>query len=299
MKLAIPILIIVGVVAMQAQWAIIQFSLQSDLGLQYLHETKLSVEKSGIAKFDAGLNTKVIRAYGPYSHPNVMAGVCLIALTLLAFLSTKRVLPRSTFYLVPVLTLAILLSFSRAAFLGLLILAVVFSYSRQSILRKFFVSVVVLVLVFLCISPLWLDRLLDSGDLGVSERVSGSIFGWNILGDNLLLGFGPGVYELGILAQHLALSSNFDYWEIAPAHNAVLLLAAEWGVLFFAALFLVFTWSVWHRLNSSFVFLLPLLPLVFFDHYLATRPAPFLLVVLLFVVVLLFGDEREVLPKKI
>ena len=60
---------------------IVQFVIQDDFGLQYLGESQLDTNSSGVAKFAFGAD-KLIRAYGPYAHSNPYSGVMVLDLIL-------------------------------------------------------------------------------------------------------------------------------------------------------------------------------------------------------------------------
>ncbi len=285
-------LVITGIAALHAQWAILQFSLQHDLGFQILGETDINVNTNGIAKFFAG-DTKLIRAYGPYAHPNIMAGSLLILLTLSLhfFLQhngaqknpakrTQVLLHSSHALILPIyalIILAILLSFSKAAWIGLiLLLAQTGSFFRwPKIIKQ--LSLVFLVTSFV-ISPLIYYRLADKEDLGMQDRYTSLEWASRLLTrDNVLRGVGIGNYkqELTKLLQR----SGIEYlpWQIAPLHSAPLLALIELGFIPFVTLSILLTLL----LGKNIVLLLPTLPLLLFDHYLYTMAAPMIFMAIL------------------
>lgn len=67
--------------------AITQFILQSDLGLQFLGEPRISNEIKGIAK----LSNNIIRPYGLFQHPNILAGILVIT----SFINPYTNIPKS------------------------------------------------------------------------------------------------------------------------------------------------------------------------------------------------------------
>ena len=83
------ILVILAVLVLQAQWGIGQFILQRDLGLYLIGESRLSVSVDGVAKFALG-DDKLIRAYGPFEHANILAGSLVIGLMLYVLLVTGK-----------------------------------------------------------------------------------------------------------------------------------------------------------------------------------------------------------------
>nr|MBP7819737.1 hypothetical protein [Candidatus Gracilibacteria bacterium] len=71
--------LITGLILSQITIAFLQFLLQSDLGLQFLSEPEIATTIKGIAKlgFENGLT--MIRSYGTFDHPNILAGFLCIS----------------------------------------------------------------------------------------------------------------------------------------------------------------------------------------------------------------------------
>ena len=116
----------IGLVVLQAQWGLLQFILQHDLGFTFLGEPHLTAGTNGVAKFMMQ-GTKIIRAYGPYLHPNALAASLVAGLQMCAFfminLGRQK---KSARYGVSIyimftsffILLALLVTFSRAGLLG-------------------------------------------------------------------------------------------------------------------------------------------------------------------------------------
>jgi hypothetical protein len=281
--------LLIGVICLQAQWGIVQFVIQHDLGFQILGESDISSAIPGVAKFMT-LDHKIVRAYGPYGHPNAFAATLLVGIYLIGYLFLKfysdeiKVFP--FIYILPVgyiLFLALLLSFSRVAYLSAFLLAcclrvAVFSpklpfYLRSSV-RNFVVLGVVTLLV---LTPLFIYRFTDREDMGFVERGRGSVFAFDILRHSSLpelwFGHGVGLYRDVLQRYFSSQSIPYEKWEVAPLHNTLGLLVFEIGIMgmLFVGIFIFFP-ILRHR--SGWLFLLPLLPLALGDHYFLTQTTP-------------------------
>ncbi len=116
-------LILFSAGSIQAIIAILQFINQKSLGLKFLGESVLSVDMPNVAEIVfAGF--PLLRSYGTFPHPNVL-GYFLIATILFAlYLFIKIPYPRfrlSVAFLAGLQFMALILTFSRTAWLGLLI----------------------------------------------------------------------------------------------------------------------------------------------------------------------------------
>jgi O-antigen ligase len=129
-------------VLLQSALAVGQFLIQDDFGLQRLGESPLDPAAAGVARIEIG-DITIMRAYGTFPHPNVLAAYLVGALfavlalsrtsdvfpaskrliewsSLRAFLFNKRQIP-NVWWLIAVLPLmfALLVTFSRAALAAL------------------------------------------------------------------------------------------------------------------------------------------------------------------------------------
>ena len=276
--------VLLGVLMLQAQWGLFQFMVQRDLGMYLLGETRLEVREPGIAKF-AVFGRKLIRGYGPYPHANNFGGAMVIGIvaTILLFSpqphrERKQVpLPVSQLAFAVFFWLGLLVSFSRSAYIGAgLALILGFLYVRRQV-KHWIIPLLVSIFVF---TPLFMSRSGDPADVAVSERILGYEWAVEIIkGHGLWYGSGLGNYE-EVLRSFLVQSSiSFEDWQIAPVHSAPLLLAAELGVLpalllaTGVGLALVLSWPREGRLGLGML-LLPIVPLALFDYYLVRQLAP-------------------------
>lgn len=279
------------IVSMQAVWGVSQFALQHGLGWHWIGETAIDVHTPGVAKFSldgsvAGTETKLIRAYGPFPHANSYGGTLVlgvVAAISVYFFSRRR--ERAWFMIVlALLMMGVLVSFSRAAAISmLLLLAVIFLFDgplNTFWRRRLWLLLSVVLLVFV---PLFSARMRDGEDVARSERVQGVQWAWQILEEgSLWRGSGMGQYEKRLRAHLKKEGVTYTFWQIEPVHNAVLLVAVEWGVVVTIGFLLVGLWW-WVRSWWHLGLLLALLPLFILDHYLVTQTGSLLALLTLLV----------------
>lgn len=300
-------LAVLGVLVLQAQWAVLQFTLQHDLGLSILGEPRLSPAIAGVAKFTFE-DTKIIRGYGPYLHANALAGAMLAGLVLLSYMAL--VMTREKFIQFEVrvfflsvyvcLLLALLISFSRLAYLGFAALvvcslALVFSRRLMALrsLRPYGITLLVCAILF---SGLLAGRLADPADQASTERLRGYEWYGRLFTPQIFWrGMGVGNYERHLYSFLMVERLSFHPWEIAPIHSALLLALVEVGLLPLFGLFLFWGWFVWKRWQPSVqtvaFMVLPTVPIILLDHYLVSLPST--LAVLLTVWFLILAMEPK------
>lgn len=275
---AIAIYVLVVSLTIHSLWGIAQFSLQSDLNLDFLGETPIELGQPGIATFRTLAGEKLVRGYGPYPHPNVLAGS--IVLGLIIFL--HRYHQRRQISRVPdavmryFLALALLLTFSRTAWAAAALLYAVSRLTKTEVVRV----IPVLITIIIC-APLLLARVPAGDEAALIERRNGLADARVLIQQSPLWhGVGPGNYQ-DALAEHLNRQHiAYESWQIAPVHNIPLLLVAELGVLpaLFLISLLIFVWGP--RFQTTWLFIVPVVPLVLFDHYLLTQTAPLVYLVM-------------------
>lgn len=264
----ISMLALIALLTLQAQWGIVQFIFQHDLGLHLIGESVLSTATPAVAKF-AVAGTRLIRAYGPYPHANIFGGMMVIATTLILFLK-QRVLRR---WILPIVFIGLVLSFSRSAYIGGLIVLLILLYKQH--MRRWMPTT----LIALTLSPLILFRFIDTEDRAFMERVRGYAWAIEILSNQpIATGIGIGHYQSTLQVFLTDKHVSYNLWEIAPVHSAPLLLLVEFGLLPTAALIgllLAFTPP------DRYVLLTATTPALLLDHYFLTNIAAFTLLGLL------------------
>lgn len=293
-------LLLIGIVCLHSFWALAQFLLQQDLGMHYWGEPRLTSEAPGVAKFSwvAG-DHKIIRAYGPYPHPNSLAGVLVIGLLLIALLAERyRAARRAAAFLALPMVLALLATFSRSALLGALVLGAVFALRNKAVPSlwpfhnaKYFLAVGLIVLVA---APLWIARMSDPNATAWEERQTGVTWAWNVIAAQGWRGVGIGQYPLTLTAFLDQRQIHYQPWQIAPVHSVPLLLLAEWGIFLIVPLGAWLLYGVW-RGGAHAWLLTPLVPMLALDHYFITQVAPLAWLVL--AMVLLRAYQRPALAR--
>jgi O-antigen ligase len=219
--------------------------------LYYVGERSVSVGSPNIA-LATFMGDVVLRAYGTFSHPNILAGWSVVVLLIIFTLRKKL----SIFPLFLV-ALILLLTQSRSALIslfGLVIPLSLLSSLRSRLLYFFFFLIPILYFLF----PNFLSR----SDLSISERIDLQAVSLRSISHYPLFGTGaeasistyPSVSPMTRLLQ--------------PDHNSVTLFLSWFGA--FGVLALLFHFRV--ILIPIFYHLLPIFPLILLDHYLLTSP---------------------------
>jgi putative inorganic carbon (HCO3(-)) transporter len=234
-----------AMVLIQAVVAISQVIGQHEVGLTMIGELDLDPALSGASIVWTTDAPRLLRAYGLSDHPNILGGVLAAALlVILAGLTRHReslaVVVASGVFAIG--TAAVLVTFSRAAALGLgaglafALLLVVVRRDRHTLGTWFAACVVAAMIAVPFVVPYadyWSARV-NPGvqpagsteqrsieDRGVQAERTAEIFL-----DHPVVGVGAGVLPEAMLAAYAAFTYNYF-----PAHVAVLVVAAETGVV--------------------------------------------------------------------
>jgi O-antigen ligase len=239
--------LLVAAALLQSALATAQFFTQHDFGLQVFGESPLSSRAAGIAKIDVG-SVKIVRAYGTFPHPNVLAGY--LAASLFAVLALARAAPGGAKWLAAVfpLMLAIFVSFSRSAFAALAVgLAAISWYGwrhrraisdhSRKMLVAFPYAIVLAAFVYGALfAPFYRTRAIPRAAEGaVVERVFYADAAIRMIRANPAFGVGWGRFS-DRLAEYVepkpvaVPSASFPLWLLQPVHNMYVLVAAEAGL---------------------------------------------------------------------
>jgi O-antigen ligase len=269
----------------QSLIALSQYIKQGSLGLRYLGESVVAQNLYGVAKIDF-LGQKIVRSYGTFSHPNILAVFLLVSICCLLCLVLKHKKP---FYLIglPIVVLGLALTFSRTTiFLGSLFLffllidlwlmAKRLNLSRKMATGSFFVFLSSVIVVFIVFSPLLIQRFnIQEEEQAVSLRVFYNNAAFNIIKKSPLTGVGLGNFIIKLKEIYPDLAS----WQYQPVHNIYLLLFSEIGlfglVAFLFILFLIFRDCLGFKVYSLELLLFGGLGIVFLaigfvDHFFFT-----------------------------
>jgi O-antigen ligase len=256
--------------------AIAQFLNKGSLGsiLYFLGERSFNGQTPGIANASVAGNL-ILRPYGTFSHPNVLAGFLLIVISLILFRKYKL----NLFYgaSLVIFSIALLVTLSRTAillFAIIIFLKTVLLYKEKLYQKKFLFSllaIMIIILYFVFLSPFSL-RFLESplGDISVTQRESLANAALAMFLKNPLFGVGVNNFLVNLpsfLSQRTTLL-------IQPVHNIYLLILAETGITGFllsiAVIILAFK-NIYNKKNLLIGLLFfEVLFLGFFDHYFLT-----------------------------
>ncbi len=226
----------------QSLIALGQYVYQSSLGLRYLGESIVASNLAGVAKLDI-MGDKLIRSYGTFAHPNILACFLLLTLYSAVYLSLED--RRAYVFSLPIISLGLILTFSRAIlFLGLVSLIIFFVYSYLKTGKKkklkpalvLFMSFVVFSLIFL---PYLTQHFnIQKEEQAVSLRMFYNKASYQIIKKSSLLGVGLGNF----MPKLKEIYPNLEDWQYQPVHNIYLLMASEVGIFGLLAfvLFLIF-----------------------------------------------------------
>ena len=224
---------IYGVAIINSLVAIGQFLLQRDLYFYIFGESHLQIGSSNIATIDL-FGHKLLRAYGLFPHPNILAALLLLSLVMLIIFKNDLV-PRETkfnsitsvFHVkqwgVLCLVVALILTFSKTA----LILGGLFyfmSVSRETLIKLSIKKFHVKHLFFLCFILIFIFSVSQKS---FSEREFSLL---EYVQSNTIAIFGNGI-GTSYLQQALILQSTKNPWILQPVHNGYLIILSEIGVL--------------------------------------------------------------------
>lgn len=242
-KLENILAVLAGSAVFQSLIAFFQFLNQKSLGFWFLGESVLSPEALGTAKIVVA-GGKILRAYGTFPHPNILAAFLLLGLfSSYYFLFTenrlgkKNSLPGLAVVLaVFLIGMGLVLAFSRAAWVLVIFLTLFYIFLSKNYRRQARRSLIILVFIFLSIILImaWLifpRAQISLAEPAVSQRISYNELGWRLIKNHPGgIGFGNQVIysaENG-LYQMLGMSQA---WQWQPIHNIYFLIGAEIGGL--------------------------------------------------------------------
>lgn len=274
--------ILITVVSFNALIGIMQFGLQSSLGLHFLGEPVLNGELKNVAKMGL-FDMEIIRAYGLFLHPNIFAAYLIFALIFLVHFFRKSFSREKLLFGILFLLNfgALILTFSRSAYLAVFVLAIFsFAVFKIRISLKYLLSIFVFLILFVLIfdlSQVLVTRFSFFSDTAVSERIELMKISRDMLLDNPL-GIGHGNFTS---AMQIYSAEKLFPWNYQPVHNLYLLAFNELGVFggftFLALLAMTLYLLIARIKNKNFLkndlvyslisIWIALFVLGFFDHY--------------------------------
>lgn len=242
--------IIVVLAVIQSGIGIGQFFLQSDLGLSWLGEPDLDIQTAGIAKLDIE-GAKILRAYGTFPHPNVLAVFLLLGLLSSYYLflinnSSKirystlghwmsNLLTAGIFILI----LGLILTFSRAAWtiavlisLSIILYLLFSSFHRRRAISLLLILLAISALLLAAFYPYIFSRAqVSATEPAVVQRLAYNEMAVDLIKDRSL---GVGIGNQVLYSVKTGLYEKFgmtEVWQWQPIHNFYLLVASEIGIL--------------------------------------------------------------------
>ncbi|MFC1655348.1 O-antigen ligase family protein [Patescibacteria group bacterium] len=271
--------VFIASVSLQALLAVIQYLYQGSVGFAIFGEPQISADIPGVAKIQLEENT-LMRPYGTLPHPNILAGY-LLAGILFAYHRIRQ----KEYIAYPLLILmsaALVLAFSRGAFLAILVAFLVYislKNSRISIKYILFsLSILIFFVVLFNLEQSILTRLFLMDDSSLTDRV----FYFNISKQMMYaIPFGIGLGNFTLLMSDFT-SAKLAPWDFQPVHNIYMLITNEMGVFgfivfvlllvsFAVLIFLAMKKADKHKRNLGAILISLLTALCIiglFDHYL-------------------------------
>jgi hypothetical protein len=270
----LTVLVLSWALAFQVVLSLLQVYFGQSLGglLYWLGERNVAVGQPSVA-LGSFMGQVILRAYGTFSHPNILSGWLIVA-ALIIYRLKPRLNSWQTFGLVGTVSLGLLLSASRAGTFTFFVFIIPFYFLAHIKTR---------LLYFLVLLPLFFSLTFftpSRAALSQSERRSLSSASAQIIRSSPVFGAGinASLSLYPVVVPHLRL--------LQPDHN-VPTLALSWLGFFGMMGFLL---TLRGYLFKLLRYLLPLTPLLLFDHYFLTAPPT--LFILLFYLFLSFTSPR-------
>lgn len=213
-----------------------QVIMQHSLGLTFLNEPSLSLATKGVSKLSIPfINLELLRGYGTFSHPNILA-----AFLILVYYQVSNYQLKFKKLIQSVLSLGIVLTFSRLILIGLLVKFCYLNYRQiKATLFDFL--------------PLLIGTFLTFIVRTLSPHTAAS---------NL-----QRIHELSIQT----ISSKPAPWEIVPIHNSYLVLYGSLGIIGVLLICYFFVYLKYQSGTHKNILTL-LAGLFIFDHFFLSLP---------------------------
>lgn len=262
--------------------AIWQFFTQSTIATKYLGLAYHSASVLGDAVIESG-GSRYLRAYGSFDHPNILGGLMVLGILLVLYFSLQKEIKRNErlFYLITlaIFYLALLVSFSRAAWLGFIVSApfILFYAWRRGRFQKKLIGLFIFLTLGISLAfvvpniNLFLARAQTDNRLemkSVSERELYLEQAKTIIKQQPILGTGASNYILDVQKN----IPKQPTWYYQPVHNYWLLIWAELGI--FGLVGVIIFWFSLFRISlkkNLWLFILTLFVFSLLDHWLWTQ----------------------------
>lgn len=299
------ILVFLSALLIQAGIGIYQFFSQESFSNKYLGIAEHDASVLGVSVLENDWG-RFVRAYGALDHPNIFGALMFFGIIFLILLIVKidyqgykKVL---SYLFLFILMLALIVSFSRSAFLALIFslpfLLIVFWKSKNKNIFKNYLSILFFLLIFnglffFILKPLVINRFNPEARLekiSIQERSEQVSSASDIIKNNPWWGVGIGGYHQEILN----LNSDLKPYQAQPVHNLFLLIWSEiglWGLICVLWLGLYIFKNNFTKIEYLPLFI-GLFVFMLFDHWLWSLP--FGLLFLFFFLGLTFSFKNDI-----
>ncbi len=282
-----------------------QFVNQETLANKYLGLAARETSTLGVSVLENS-DGRILRAYGATSHPNIFGALMFFGIILIIFilLDNNFSFKKKVFhyFVLAFFSLALILSFSRSAFLALFLsLSFIFLFFLIKDRKKFkkYLSICIFLLLtyatlFFIFKPLIIDRFNFSSRLekiSINEREEQLVGARDVILSNPWLGVGAGAYHQKILD----LKPDLKPYAAQPVHNVFVLIWAEigiWGLICFI-LFLLFVFSYNTASYHIYPLFIGLFIFMLFDHWLFSLPFGLLFLFFILSLTFYFLDDKK------
>lgn len=264
----------------QAIVGLIQFHVQHSLKLSLLGEYIAPIGTPGLATIETPIG-KIVRAYGTFPHPNILAAFLVFGLILGLFL-VSRGTKWIRAIVIPglfIIGLGLFVTFSRLSWLVAAFAIICFTIyyimkQKRGLAVAILVPIIVSCVTVLIFAPDTLKaRVTDNNSASVTDRYFFNRLGLDLMKRFPVLGLGVGNYVEGLRDLN-----DLEAWQYQPAHNIFIFIGAELGIAGLG-LFIMILFEVFSRLKNvpreTLTFTFALLGSIFllmgqFDHYFVT-----------------------------
>lgn len=276
-------------VFIQAVLGIWQFINQEVTANKWLGIAQQWPADSGVAVVGTALR-RWLRAYGGFSHPNMLGGFLVLGFLVGSYLIINQLVANkkqlyqklSLIFGNLIILIALLFTFSRAAWISLVITATLFlilnykkltSEQKNNLWRLLIYSLTIVFVIVIVFKEPFTTRLTNDGRLekkSNTERLQLYQESWQLIKKRHLTGVGLGNYTL---ATHDLIDSKKESWSYQPVHNIFVLFITEFGLIGLVLILLFFALTNKSRKNhylfqsKSFYLLSAILITSLFDHY--------------------------------
>jgi len=277
--------IIISLGVIQSLVAIWQFVIQQSIGLLWLRESIIGIDIAGVAKLIVD-GHKIVRAYGLFPHPNILGGFLLISI-ILSFIyytchseqsgarskNLIRSLDKLEMTVISIQILALILTFSKSAWIGLILACAYIAYANvprgtkvlarlrtmfharpvtsncstwnnlrffgvEHFRRKIILALGILLVLAFIARPDTNSLLFKS----LNERLFYLNVSYGTISANPIVGTGSGQF-VSEMDKYVPYGTIIESWQYQPVHNVFLLIWSELGIVGLI-LFVLWLWKL-------------------------------------------------------